>query len=58
MTAFLRRLRAPHAIPVHDALLSAAGRTLYLTQAGNLGSKDTQIHDLAGGAPEEFTSGR
>jgi L-ascorbate metabolism protein UlaG (beta-lactamase superfamily) len=57
MTAFLRRLAAPHAIPVHDGLLSAAGRNLYLTQADNLGSKDTQIHDLAGGTAEEFTSG-
>jgi L-ascorbate metabolism protein UlaG (beta-lactamase superfamily) len=54
MTAFLRRLAAPHAIPVHDALLSAAGRALYLTQAGNLGSKETQIHDLAGGEPKDF----
>jgi L-ascorbate metabolism protein UlaG (beta-lactamase superfamily) len=54
MTAFLRRLAAPHAIPVHDALLSAVGRTLYLTQAGNLGSKETQIHDLAGGEPQDF----
>ena len=57
MTAFLRRLAAPHAIPVHDGLLSAAGRTLYLGQAANLGSKDTQIHDLAGGAPQEFDAG-
>ena len=56
MTAFLRRLAAPHAIPVHDALLSAAGRTLYLTQAGNLGSKETRIHDLAEGA-QEFGAG-
>jgi L-ascorbate metabolism protein UlaG (beta-lactamase superfamily) len=57
MTAFLRRLAAPHAIPVHDGLLNAAGRTLYLTQAANLGSKETRIHDLAGGAPEEFDAG-
>ena len=56
MTSFLRRLAAPHAIPVHDALLSAAGRTLYLTQAGNLGSKETQIHDLSGGA-QQFDAG-
>jgi L-ascorbate metabolism protein UlaG (beta-lactamase superfamily) len=54
MTAFLRRLSAPHAIPVHDGLLSAAGRNLYLTQATNLGSKETQLHDLAGGAPQDF----
>ena len=58
MTGFLRRLAAPHAIPIHDALLSELGRTLYLTQAGNLGSKDTQLHDLAGGEPQEFDRGR
>ncbi|GAB3080159.1 MBL fold metallo-hydrolase [Phycicoccus sp. Root563] len=56
MTGFLRRLAAPHAIPVHDALLSEVGRTLYLTQAANLGSPDTQIHDLSGGASREFHS--
>lgn len=56
MTGFLRRLAAPHAIPVHDALLSEVGRTLYLTQAGNLGSKSTEIHDLAGGRSHEFTA--
>lgn len=58
MTAFLRRLAAPHAIPVHDALLSTVGRGLYLGQAGNLGSPDTTIHDLADGEPQEFTAGR
>jgi L-ascorbate metabolism protein UlaG (beta-lactamase superfamily) len=51
MTAFLRRLAAPHAVPVHDGLLSTTGRDLYLKQAGDLGSKDTEIHDLAGGDP-------
>lgn len=58
MTAFLRRIAAPHAIPIHDALLSGVGRALYLGQAGNLGSKDTRIHDLSDGAPEEFASAR
>ncbi|MGA8979468.1 MAG: MBL fold metallo-hydrolase [Pedococcus sp.] len=56
MTGFLRRLAAPHAIPVHDALLSEVGRTLYLTQAANLGSKATEIHDLAGGRSHDFTA--
>ena len=51
MTAFLRRIAAPHAVPIHDALLSTTGRNLYLKQAGDLGSKDTDIHDLAGGDP-------
>jgi hypothetical protein len=54
MTAFLRRLAAPHAIPVHDGLLNDNGRQLYLSQAGNLGSKETQIHDLADGSRREF----
>ena len=56
MTSFLRRLDAPHAIPVHDAILSEVGRNLYLTQAGNLGSRRTQIHDLGGSRSDEFTA--
>jgi hypothetical protein len=56
MTAFLRRLDAPHAIPVHDAILSEVGRNLYLTQARNLGADGTQIHDLGGSRSEEFTA--
>jgi L-ascorbate metabolism protein UlaG (beta-lactamase superfamily) len=54
MTGFLRRLAAAHAVPVHDGLLNDAGRRLYLTQAANLGSPDTRIHDLADGSPQEF----
>ncbi|MGO4340100.1 MBL fold metallo-hydrolase [Pedococcus sp. 2YAF34] len=56
MTAFLRRLEAPHAVPIHDAILSDVGRKLYLTQAGNLGCATTRIHDLAGGRSEDFTT--
>lgn len=51
MTAFLRRIGAPHAVPIHDALLSPTGRSLYLKQAGDLGCRDTEIHDLASGDP-------
>ena len=54
MTGFLRRLSPPHAIPIHDALLSAVGRALYLGQARNLGSRECEVHDLAGGAPQDF----
>ena len=54
MTGFLRRLAARHAVPVHDGLLNDVGRGLYLTQAGNLGSPDTRIHDLADGSPRDF----
>lgn len=56
MTAFLRRLSAPHAVPIHDGLLNDAGRALYLGQAGSLGSSQTQIHDLAGAGPTEFAA--
>ena len=57
MTAFLRRLAAPHAVPVHDGLLQARGRGLYLNQAGQLGSRVTRIHDLAGAGPTQFRAG-
>ena len=54
MTGFLRRLNAPYAVPIHDALLSERGRALYLTQADNLGGQDTQIRDCGHGEPVEF----
>lgn len=57
MTAFLRRLAAPHAVPVHDGLLQPRGRQLYLTQANQLGSASTRIHDLAGAGPRRFRAG-
>lgn len=56
MTAFVRRFNAPHAIPIHDALLSEVGRGLYLGHAANFGGRDTEIHDLAGGKSQEFTA--
>jgi L-ascorbate metabolism protein UlaG (beta-lactamase superfamily) len=56
MTGFLRRINPPHALPIHDALLSKTGRTLYLRQAGQLGGAETRIHDLADGAPADFTA--
>lgn len=57
MTAFLRRFGAPHAVPVHDGLLQKRGRDLYLGQAGQLGSPETRIHDLAGRGAVEFAAG-
>ena len=55
MTAFLRRLAAPVAIPIHDALLSATGRGLYLKQARDLGCADTDLRDLADAGATPFT---
>lgn len=56
MTAFLRRLNAPVAVPIHDGLLNATGRAGYLRQAGQLGGADTDIRDLAGQGPVELTA--
>jgi L-ascorbate metabolism protein UlaG (beta-lactamase superfamily) len=56
MTAFLRRLNAPVAVPVHDGLLNERGRALYLRQADELGGADTRIRDLGSGEPADFTA--
>ena len=47
MTGFLRRLNPPVAVPIHDGLLNATGRELYLGQARSLGGADTEVLDLA-----------
>ncbi|MBM6399345.1 MBL fold metallo-hydrolase [Phycicoccus sonneratiae] len=57
MTAFLRRLAAPRAVPIHDGLLQPRGRALYLGQAEQLGSSDTEILDLAGRGAVELRAG-
>lgn len=51
MTALLARLAAPVAVPVHDGILSTAGRGIYLNQARTLGHPDTEVRDLAGRGP-------
>lgn len=54
MVAFLRRLAAPVAVPVHDGVASAAGRAIYLLHARTLGPAATQVQDLAGQGPRTF----
>ncbi|MBK6886326.1 MAG: MBL fold metallo-hydrolase [Tetrasphaera sp.] len=56
MTAYLRRLAAPRAIPIHDGLLNATGRNLYLSQARSLGCAHTEILDLAGAGTVEVSA--
>jgi L-ascorbate metabolism protein UlaG (beta-lactamase superfamily) len=56
MTAFLRRFNAPVAVPVHDGILSAAGRPIYLGQARSLGGADTEVRDLLGAGPVAFAA--
>lgn len=45
---FVRRIAPRYAVPVHDALLSERGRTLYLTHAKNFSLEQTELVDLAG----------
>lgn len=48
---FVRRIGARRFVPIHDALLSATGRELYLRQIGNLGGQAVEgleLVDLAG----------
>ena len=43
-------------MPIHDGLLNATGRGLYLGQADQLGGADTEIRDLAGQGAVEFVA--
>ena len=52
--AFVRRIAPRFAFPVHDALLSARGRTLYCDHARNFSLDSTELVDLAGGEPRRF----
>ncbi len=50
-TAFLARLDAPVAVPVHDGVVSPAGRAIYLRHATDFGGAHTRMLDLAGRGP-------
>lgn len=54
MTAFLRRHNPRFAVPIHDRLLNAQGRGLYLGHAAGFGGADTEVRDLAGAGAVEF----
>jgi len=47
--AFVRRIAPRQIIPIHDALLSTAGRRLYLGHVEGYGGDGLTVHDLAGG---------
>ena len=49
--AFARRISPRVSIPIHDALLSAVGRRLYLSQIQSFGPEGMEIRDLSDGAP-------
>ena len=50
--AFVRGVQPGAVVPVHDALLSAAGRALYVRQLGALGG--VPVSDLAGAGSVEM----
>lgn len=51
--AFARRIAPRTMVPIHDALLSATGRGLYLDHARNFSLDDTQLVDFGDGEPVE-----
>lgn len=52
---FVRRIAPRRFVPIHDALLAAAGRDLYLGQVDALSGDAVQACDLVGRGPVEFT---
>jgi L-ascorbate metabolism protein UlaG (beta-lactamase superfamily) len=53
--AFAQRISPRFCVPIHDALLSAIGRSLYLSQVQSFGPEGMQMRDLSDGAPSAFT---
>ena len=51
--AFARRVAPRLLVPVHDAIVSAPGRAVYLRQVDALGPEGTEVLDLAGAGARE-----
>jgi L-ascorbate metabolism protein UlaG (beta-lactamase superfamily) len=51
---FVRSVAAPIAVPIHDAIVSPAGRAIYLRQTAALAPAGTIVRDLAGAGPTDF----
>jgi len=52
--AFAQRISPRICVPIHDALLSAAGRSLYLSQVQSFGPQEMEMRDLQDGNPGDF----
>ncbi len=52
---FVRRVAPTGLIPIHDALLSAAGRRLYIGHVGTHGGDGLVLHDLGDGQPADIS---
>jgi L-ascorbate metabolism protein UlaG (beta-lactamase superfamily) len=53
--AFARRISPQVCVPIHDGLLNAIGRQLYLSQVKSFGPQDMEVRDLADGKPSDFS---
>ena len=53
--AFAQRTSPRVCVPIHDALLSAIGRRLYLSQVKSFGPEGMEVRDLSDGRPSDFT---
>ena len=53
--AFARRISPRVSVPIHDVLLSAIGRQLYLSQVRTFGPSEMELRDLSDGAPVDFS---
>lgn len=51
---FLRAVAPRVAVPIHDAIVTPAGRGIYLRNVGNLAPDGTLLRDLAGTGPVAF----
>ena len=53
--AFAQRIAPKVSVPIHDVLLSAIGRQLYLSQVRSFGPEAMELRDLCDGTPSDFT---
>ncbi len=53
--AFVRRVAPRQIVPIHDALLSEAGRRLYLGHVEGYGGDGLTVHNLTGGRAADIT---
>ena len=53
---FVRRVAPTGFIPIHDALLSEAGRRMYIGHIGTYGGADLTLHDLGDRRPADIVS--
>ena len=53
--AFAQRIAPRVGVPIHDVLLSAIGRQLYLSQVQTFGPDSMELRDLSDGATVDFS---